>query len=175
MFLVSPKKTALDGWVPLAMRVRNFVGSWRCRSTLYVPLVEDGVASALPELAPGSKRFASTAILEMYEGDNRVTIGESQVGPVDQDNLIAGCSGCFDRTSPASRRQSRFCRDRLVAVFSANRGPAQVSEACCPRKQSSRKPIGSVRLLQCYVAPVTLTMQIRNRSGASGFKHRLRR
>jgi hypothetical protein len=46
MFWVSPKETALDGWFPLAMRVRHFGGDSRCRPTLGVPLMEENYAGS---------------------------------------------------------------------------------------------------------------------------------
>jgi len=65
-------------------------------------------------VSPKKPAFDGWGPLSMRVRNFRVTIGKSPVGPVDQDNLIAGCSGYFDRTSPASRQQNRFCRDRLV-------------------------------------------------------------
>jgi hypothetical protein len=65
MFWISPKKTALDGRVPLSMRVRNVGGDLRSRPTLCVPLMKDAIASALPDLAPGSEGLAGTVSLQM--------------------------------------------------------------------------------------------------------------
>ena len=62
----------------------------------------------------GSQNFASESARQL----SRITIRTGRAEQVELGNLIASCSGCYDRTNLAAE-QSRPCSHELMAEFSA--------------------------------------------------------